>query len=121
MTDPSTEVVPEVPLQRAIDDGAGVQDVWPAGAPLPLASAVDAGDQDAPLAGLLGGKPGLRKKVYYSYASAALVVSFGPDIVIADVLAAGDVPHVVAAITIASSILLKIGVAFGFVAASNVK
>lgn len=76
-------------------------------------------DQGAVLAGLLSGRPALRKRVYYSYASAALLVSIGPDIVVAGVLTSTATPAFVAAIALASSILLKVGTAFGFVAASN--
>ncbi len=87
--------------------------------PLPTGS-LDA-DPSAPLSGLLAGKPRARKRAYYAYATAALVVSFGPDIVTAGILADVSVPTFVAYVSLATSILLKVGTAFGFVAASNVK
>lgn len=75
---------------------------------------------DAPsLAGLLSSRPEIRKRAYYGYAIAALFISFGPDIVVAGVLADTTVPTFVAWVGLASSILLKIGTAFGFIAASN--
>lgn len=74
---------------------------------------------EASLAGLLAEHPAGRKAAYYAYATGALVVSFGPDIVIAGVLADSIVPAFVAYVSLVSSILLKIGVAFGFVAAAN--
>lgn len=73
-----------------------------------------------PLAGLLAEHPAARKRTYYAYAASALIVSFGPDIVTAGILADSSIPAFVAYVSLASSILLKIGVAFGFVAASNV-
>lgn len=76
-------------------------------------------DPTAVFAGLLGEHPATRKVVYYSYAAATLLVSIGPDIVVAGVLTDSSTPGFVAAIALASSILLKIGTAFGFVAASN--
>lgn len=76
-------------------------------------------DDRAVLAGLLSGRPAVRKRVYYAYAGAALLVSIGPDIVVAGVLSTGAVPGFVAGVALASSILLKVGTAFGFVAASN--
>ncbi len=51
--------------------------------------------------------------------SCSLLVSFGPDIVTAGVLTDSTVPTFVAYVSLASSILLKIGTALGFVAASN--
>lgn len=73
------------------------------------------------LAGLIAEHPSARKKVYYGYAIAALVVSFGPDVVIAGVIAGDAVEPFTAWVGLASSILLKIGTAFGFVAAANVR
>lgn len=73
----------------------------------------------APLAGLLAGNTAIRKRVYYGYASAALVVSFIPDVVVAGVLSGHEADALTMWGALASSILLKIGVAFGFIAASN--
>lgn len=73
------------------------------------------------LAGLIAEHPAARKRVYYAYAIAALVVSFGPDVVIAGVVAGDAVEPFTAWVGLASSVLLKIGTAFGFVAAANVK
>lgn len=74
----------------------------------------------APLSGLFSGNPKGRKRAYLWYSATALVVSFGPDIVTANVLADQAVPTFVAYISLATSILLKVGTAFGFVAASNI-
>lgn len=71
------------------------------------------------LSGLFAGNDAGRKRAYLIYAGAALLVSFGPDIVTANVLADSTVPTFVAYVSLASSILLKIGTALGFVAASN--
>ena len=68
----------------------------------------------------LAEKPGLRKKLYTWFAVVALLVSFGPDIVVAGVLTEEAVPVFSAYIGLASSILLKIGTAFGFVASRNI-
>lgn len=76
-------------------------------------------NQAAVLAGLLAGRPSLRKRVYYAYATGALLVSIGPDIVVAGVLSDAATPGFVTWVALASSILLKVGTAFGFVAASN--
>lgn len=78
----------------------------------------DAGGQGA-LSGLFAGNDAGRKRAYLIYAGAALLVSFGPDIVTAGVLTDSTVPTFVAYVSLASSILLKIGTALGFVAASN--
>jgi hypothetical protein len=78
----------------------------------------DSGGQGA-LSGLFSGNDTGRKRAYLIYAGAALLVSFGPDIVTANVLADNVVPSFVAYVSLASSILLKIGTALGFVAASN--
>lgn len=83
------------------------------------AQALTTDDGTGALSGLLADNPTTRKRAYYSYAGAALVVSFGPDIVTANIIADTAVPTFVAWITLASSILLKIGTAFGFIAASN--
>jgi len=79
----------------------------------------ESADNSRALAGLLAEHPTTRKRVYYTYASLALIVSIGPDVVVAGVLSTGAVSGFVAAIALASSILLKVGTAFGFVAASN--
>ena len=71
------------------------------------------------LSGLLKKNSKARKRAYIYFALTALLVSFGPDIVMAGVLSDGVTPHVVAYIGLTSSLLLKIGTAFGFIAASN--
>lgn len=81
--------------------------------------ATESADPDAPLAGLLAEHPTARKTTYYLYAAAALVVSFGPDVVMAGVLSDAVVPEFTTYVALASSILLKIGTALGFIAASN--
>ena len=68
----------------------------------------------------LADKPALRKKLYTWFAVIALLVSFGPDIVVAGVLTEDAVPVFSAYIGLASSVLLKIGTALGFVASSNI-
>lgn len=88
--------------------------------PEPSATAPDADNESAPLAGLLATKPGLRKNVYYGYASALLIVSFGPDVIVAETLTNAGVDSLTVGIGLASAVLLKIGIAFGFVAAANV-
>jgi len=75
----------------------------------------------AAFAGLLAEHPRARKRTYYGFAAAALLVSFGPDVVTAGVLADGSVPTFVAYVTLSASILLKVGTALGFIAASNTK
>lgn len=75
--------------------------------------------RDDSLSGLLTDHPRARKRVYYAYAIAALLVSFGPDIVTYRIIADESVPAFVAWVSLASSLLLKIGTALGFVAASN--
>lgn len=82
-------------------------------------SGSETADESTALAGLLAEHPRARKRTYYAYAAAALVVSFGPDIVTAGVLSDNLVPDFVAYVSLASSILLKVGTALGFVAASN--
>lgn len=76
-------------------------------------------DSTKPLAGLLNEHPRARKRVYYAYAALALLVSMGPDVVVAGILTDSDTPGFVAGVALASSVLLKLGTAFGFVAASN--
>ena len=75
----------------------------------------------APLSGLLAGSPKARKNGYYAFAGLALLISFGPDVVIAGILTNSQVGTLDSVLALASSVLLKIGVAFGFVAASNTK
>lgn len=79
----------------------------------------DAGNSSAPLAGLLAGRTLTRKRAYYVYASASLLVSFAPDVIVAGVLTGHEADVTTAVAGLAASLLLKIGVAFGFVAASN--
>ena len=74
----------------------------------------------APLAGLISEHPIARKRLYSAYALVALGVSFAPDVVVAGILTAQVNSTVVVVAALVSSVLLKIGVAFGFVAASNV-
>ena len=76
---------------------------------------------DAPLSGLFAGNVKSRKVAYLIYAGAALILSFGPDVVVASVLDDNIVPTFVAWIGLSSSILLKIGTALGFVAAANTR
>jgi hypothetical protein len=76
--------------------------------------------RSAPLSGLFSGRDRARKRTYLAYAGAALLISFGPDIVVAGVLSDNVVPSFVAYVSLSSSILLKVGTALGFVAASNV-
>jgi hypothetical protein len=85
------------------------------------ADELQAGITGSPLAGILATHTALRRRSYVAYAGLALIVSFGPDIVTAGVLTAHVDAVLVATIGITSSILLKIGVALGFVAASNAK
>lgn len=73
----------------------------------------------APLSGLFAGNDRARKTAYLIYASAALLISFGPDVVVSGVISGNVVPEFVAYIGLSSSILLKIGTALGFVAAAN--
>jgi len=79
------------------------------------------GSSGAPLAGLLAGKPTTRKRIYYVYAGAALVISCGSDVVTYGVVPTNATDALIKAVGLTTSILLKIGAAFGFVAASNTK
>lgn len=83
------------------------------------AASIDGTVAGQPLSGLLAGRPKARKRGYYAYAFLALLISFGPDVITAGVLTAHTQPVFVASIGFATSVLLKVGVAFGFVAASN--
>lgn len=73
------------------------------------------------LAGLLAGKVALRKRVYVVYAAVALAISCGSDVVTYGLLNAHETGVVVTVIGLSTSVLLKIGAAFGLVAASNTK
>lgn len=79
----------------------------------------DAGNTRAPLSGLFAGNDRGRKRAYLIYASAALLVSFVPDVVVYGVLTSEVEPVIVAWAGLSSSLLLKIGTALGFVAAAN--
>lgn len=79
----------------------------------------DAGNTSAPLSGLFAGNDRGRKRAYLIYASAALLVSFVPDVVVYGVLTSEVEPVVIAWAGLSSSLLLKIGTALGFVAAAN--
>lgn len=85
-----------------------------------LPTPVDADNESAPLAGLLSSKPGLRKNAYYGYAGASLVLSCGSDLVLYGIVTGAAITPLTASIAFATSALVKIGIAFGFVAASNV-
>lgn len=75
----------------------------------------------APLSGLLAANPVARKRAYVIYAALALVVSFGPDVVTYGVVTGSHVAPFVSIIGLATSVVLKVGAAFGLVAASNAK
>lgn len=79
----------------------------------------DADNTGAPLAGLLTGRVLTRKRAYLAYASAALLVSFAPDVVTAGVLTGHQASVLTMWAALSASILLKAGTAFGFVAAAN--
>ncbi len=85
------------------------------------AASLDPADANAttPLSGLFAGHPIARRRVYLGYAGAVLLVSFAPDVVTAGLLTGAQVPVFVSAVTLTTSILLKLGAALGFVAASN--
>lgn len=105
-------------LAAALDRARATLPQVAANAEKALAGSVDA-NTGAPLSGLFSGSDLGRKRAYLAYSAAALLVSFGPDIVTAGVLTNSAVPSFVAYVSLASSILLKIGTAIGFVAASN--
>lgn len=86
----------------------------------PPANPVLTDDGGAPLSGLFTGRPAFRKRAYAAYAGVALIVSFAPDVVAVGLLTGDQSAGLVAVATLASSVLLKVGVAFGFIAASNV-
>jgi hypothetical protein len=85
------------------------------------AKSLDTTDANAttPLSGLFAGHPIARRRVYLGYALAVLLVSFAPDVVTAGLLTGTQVPVFVSGVTLTTSILLKLGAALGFVAASN--
>lgn len=78
------------------------------------------GESSPALAGLISQHPTARKRLYYAYAVAALVLSFGPDVVTWGVISGADLPQFTMWLGLSSSVLLKVGTAFGFVAASNI-
>lgn len=108
----------EAELEAAVERARSILPTIEANAQAAL-SGSETADKGAALAGLLADHPKARKRTYYTYASAALIISFGPDIVTAGVLSDNIVPGFVAYVSLASSILLKVGTALGFVAASN--
>ena len=71
------------------------------------------------LSGLFAGHDAGRKRAYLAYAGAALLVSFGPDVITVGLLTATEVPAFAKIVSLATSVLLKVGTAFGFIAASN--
>jgi hypothetical protein len=107
--------IEEPPVEEPIDYGYWADEI---AAQTERSLAGDATRQGA-LSGLFAGNDAGRKRAYLIYAGAALLISFGPDVVVANVLADNAVPTFVAYVSLASSILLKIGTALGFVAASN--
>lgn len=82
---------------------------------------LSAGVTSAPLAGLFAGHTKGRKRAYAAYAGAALLVSFGPDLVTYQIITGIHVAALTAWIGFVSSAMLKIGAAFGFVASANTK
>lgn len=112
------KLAPEAELEAAVERARAILPTIESNAQAALAGSETA-DQGAALAGLLADHPKARKRTYYAYASAALIVSLGPDIVTAGVLSDNIVPDFIAYMSLASSILLKVGTALGFVAASN--
>jgi hypothetical protein len=84
-------------------------------------SSIDQSIPTAPLAGLLAGKVALRKRVYVAYAATALVISCGSDVVTYGLLSAHASTVLVTVVGLSTSVLLKVGAAFGLVAASNTK
>ena len=114
----AAKLAAEAELEAAVERARAILPTIESNAQAALAGSETA-DQGAALAGLLVDHPKARKRTYYAYASAALIVSFGPDIVTAGVLSDNIVPNFVAYVSLASSILLKVGTALGFVAASN--
>jgi uncharacterized repeat protein (TIGR02543 family) len=110
-----SEVVPPEPEPEPADYSDWAHDIE---GQTEIAQSGDSGRSGA-LSGLFAGNDAGRKRAYLIYASAALLVSFGPDIVTAGIVAGADLPTFTAYITLASSLLLKIGTALGFVAASN--
>lgn len=73
------------------------------------------------LSGLLAAKPTVRKRFYVGYAITSLALSCGSDVVTYVSLSAHTNAVLVASIGLGTSVLLKIGAAFGLVAANNTK
>jgi hypothetical protein len=73
------------------------------------------------LAGLFSGHPVARRRTYYIYAGVALLISAGPDVAVAGWITGHDLIVFSGIVTFATSILLKLGSAFGLMAASNTK
>lgn len=82
---------------------------------------VNAGLPGGVLAGLFTNHVSARRRSYFGYSIAALLVSFGPDIALAGFLTGHELNVFTASMVLASSVLLKVGTAFGFIAASNTK
>jgi hypothetical protein len=82
---------------------------------------VSAGLPGNVLAGLFSGHVTARRRAYFTYSITALVISFGPDIALAGFLSGHQLTVFTASLTLAASIVLKVGTAFGFIAASNTK
>jgi len=76
---------------------------------------------DAPLAGLLAAHTKGRKRAYIVYASLCLILSFGSDLVTYGIVTGNHITTLTAWVGFSTSALLKVGTAFGFVAASNAK
>ena len=134
-TTPPTPVAP-TPLPAPVKESPTVSTTTPAKPPALTQAQLDSdaaalntdatqlatvGDSGAPLAGLLAGSPIARKRIYYVYAGAALVISCGSDVVTYGIIPTSGTEALIKGVGLATSILLKIGAAFGFVAASNTK
>lgn len=72
------------------------------------------------LAGLLAQHPTARTTLYVAYAITALVLSFGADVITWGLITDTAMPEFTKWLGFASSVVLKIGTAFGFVAAANI-
>lgn len=81
-------------------------------------SAPDAGIT-TPLSGLFAGHDQGRKVAYLIYSGTSLVLSFGSDVIMVGLLTAHQATVLGMYVSLATSILSKIGVAVGFMAASN--
>ena len=73
------------------------------------------------LAGLFAKRTAGRRRAYMAYSAVALVVSFGSDVALYGFISGDNLPVFVASVGLATSVLAKLGVAFGFVAASNTR